>query len=336
MSRSHCIYGQIVAGAPGAGKSTYCNGMQQYLRLIGRNACVINLDPANEIIKGERSYDAIWDVTEHVIHLKRVMQDLELGPNGGLLYCMEYLNEHSDVWLPDLMKLLSEQDEQPYVLIDLPGQSEIYTHGTSVSSLIKKLIKNWSLRLTVVQLVDATLCLDANQFLSSSVISLASMIRLELPTISILSKSDLLLKSSHKMDLLFSMDFFLECQSLHCLVDYLDQHEGFDQDDFDIAEDEEYQIARNRVKHSSFSRRRRTLFEGLAEVVEDYGLLHFQPLDISNATSVGRALQKIDRANGYIYVTTNTISDDLFQVAVQEGENLFETVSNIQERYQTE
>ena len=43
------LYGQVVAGPPGSGKTTYCTGMQEYLRLLGRNAWCINLDPANEV-----------------------------------------------------------------------------------------------------------------------------------------------------------------------------------------------------------------------------------------------------------------------------------------------
>ena len=40
------IYGQVVVGPPGAGKTTYCAGMQQYLRLVGRpDTLVVNLDP---------------------------------------------------------------------------------------------------------------------------------------------------------------------------------------------------------------------------------------------------------------------------------------------------
>ena len=42
------VWGQVVVGPPGAGKSTYCAGMQQFLALAGRRAAVINLDPAND------------------------------------------------------------------------------------------------------------------------------------------------------------------------------------------------------------------------------------------------------------------------------------------------
>jgi hypothetical protein len=31
------VYGQVVIGPPGSGKTTYCNGMSQFLQLIGRS-----------------------------------------------------------------------------------------------------------------------------------------------------------------------------------------------------------------------------------------------------------------------------------------------------------
>lgn len=45
------------------------------------------------------------------------MEKYQLGPNGGLLYCLEYLDANVD-WL------LKKLDERPdtYVLFDFPGQ----------------------------------------------------------------------------------------------------------------------------------------------------------------------------------------------------------------------
>eukprot|EP00953_Heterococcus_sp_UTEX-ZZ885_P038770 19897-Heterococcus_DN1.PRE.1 len=45
-------FGQVVVGPPGSGKTTYCNGMAQYMRGLGREVAIVNLDPANQ---GERS-----------------------------------------------------------------------------------------------------------------------------------------------------------------------------------------------------------------------------------------------------------------------------------------
>ena len=44
------IFGQIVIGPPGSGKTTYCDGMSQFLKGLGRNVVIVNLDPANENI----------------------------------------------------------------------------------------------------------------------------------------------------------------------------------------------------------------------------------------------------------------------------------------------
>ena len=41
-------FGQIVVGPPGSGKTTYCEGMTQMLRNLGRQTAIINIDPANE------------------------------------------------------------------------------------------------------------------------------------------------------------------------------------------------------------------------------------------------------------------------------------------------
>ena len=36
IERSRMVFGQVVIGPPGSGKTTYCNGMSQFLKLIGR------------------------------------------------------------------------------------------------------------------------------------------------------------------------------------------------------------------------------------------------------------------------------------------------------------
>ena len=73
-------FGQIVIGPPGSGKSTYCNGLQQYLQLVGRNVAVVNLDPGND----ELPYECAVDITD-LVSVETVMDEMSLGPNGGML-----------------------------------------------------------------------------------------------------------------------------------------------------------------------------------------------------------------------------------------------------------
>ena len=54
-----------------------------------------------------------------LISLEDVMEELELGPNGGLMYCMEYLLQNLD-WLEEE---IDTEWEDEYVIIDCPGRS---------------------------------------------------------------------------------------------------------------------------------------------------------------------------------------------------------------------
>lgn len=78
INEAKMTFGQLVVGPPGSGKSTYCNGMQQFLGAAGRKLAVVNLDPANDTLPYECSVNII-----DLISLEEVMQDLKLGPNGG-------------------------------------------------------------------------------------------------------------------------------------------------------------------------------------------------------------------------------------------------------------
>ena len=42
------LFGQVVIGSPGAGKTTYCEAMARFLKALGRDVAIVNIDPANE------------------------------------------------------------------------------------------------------------------------------------------------------------------------------------------------------------------------------------------------------------------------------------------------
>lgn len=71
-------FGQLVIGPPGSGKTTYCNGMQQFMRAAGRKVEIVNLDPANDGLP----YVPAIDLAD-LVGLEEVMEEFKLGPNGG-------------------------------------------------------------------------------------------------------------------------------------------------------------------------------------------------------------------------------------------------------------
>lgn len=171
-------FGQVVIGPPGSGKTTYCGKVCEFYRQkLNRPVSVVNLDPANE----NMAYKATVDVME-LISVEDVMASLSLGPNGALMYCVEYLEENFD-WL--LTKLKEVKDS--YLLFDLPGQIELYTHHGSIKNIFEKL-QNLDYHLCAVHMVDSHYCSDPTKFISTLLLSLSTMLQIGLPHINVLSK----------------------------------------------------------------------------------------------------------------------------------------------------
>ena len=126
-------FGEIVCGSPGSGKSTYCFGKYQLFTALNRPISVINLDPANDALPSPCAIDI-----SSLITLEDAVDKHSLGPNGGLLYCMEYLEVNFD-WLEGRLKKLGDD---AYVLFDLPGQVELSTNHESIKRIVERLIKN--------------------------------------------------------------------------------------------------------------------------------------------------------------------------------------------------
>ncbi|KAJ7641328.1 hypothetical protein FB45DRAFT_1022086 [Roridomyces roridus] len=255
-------FGEIVCGSPGSGKSTYCFGKHQLFTALNRPISVVNLDPANDKI----AYPCAIDISS-LITLQDVMDEHGLGPNGGLLYCMEYLEANYD-WLEER---LQELGKDAYVLFDLPGQVELSTNHDSVKNIVERLTKKSGFRLAAVHLCDAHYVTDAPKYISVLLLSLRTMLHLELPHINVLSKVDLI---SQYGDLDFNLDFYTEVQDLSYLENAL----------------------------SASAPRFAALNMAMISLIEDYSLVGFETLAVEDKNSMLHLTRAIDRATGYIFV----------------------------------
>lgn len=81
------------------------------------------------------------------------MDEHGLGPNGGMLYCMEYLEKNFD-WLEGKLGELGKEDGENgpadvYALFDLPGQVELSTNHESVKRIVDMLQSKCGFRVRI-------------------------------------------------------------------------------------------------------------------------------------------------------------------------------------------
>lgn len=111
----------------------------------------MNLDPAND----QTSYPCALDVRD-LVTLEEIMAEDTLGPNGGVLYALEEL-ENNVEWLEEGLKELKGNSPEAspifsfiwlmsvstddYVLFDCPGQVELFTHHSSLRNIFFRISK---------------------------------------------------------------------------------------------------------------------------------------------------------------------------------------------------
>lgn len=280
------MFGQIVIGPPGSGKSTYCHGMYQFMNAIGRKLCIINLDPANDRLPYPNCALDIRDF----ITLEEIMEELNLGPNGGLMYALESLDQDGiEVFILKIDQLVQEKN---YLIFDCPGQVELFTDHSALYKIFNKLTKSKRLRLCVVSLVDSIYLTSPSQYISILLLSLRSMLQLDLPHVNVISKID---KLHQYGGLDFRLDYYTEADNLNYLTPYLEKESNS-------------VLGKNYVK----------LTEMIADLVTDFGLVSFEVLSVENKQSMINLLSLIDKANGYSF-GSEIGGDSIWSEATRQG-----------------
>mmetsp|Transcript_36301 Transcript_36301/g.95102 ORF Transcript_36301/g.95102 Transcript_36301/m.95102 type:complete len:278 (+) Transcript_36301:25-858(+) len=254
-------FGQVVVGPPGSGKSTYCLAMQRFLENCGRKVAIISLDPANDGV------NPAIDIRD-LVRLADVTERMGLGPNGGLIFCIEYLASNVD-WLKGEIDAL---DEGMYLIFDCPGQVELYTHHEAMRSMLATMTVEWGLRLCATHLVDSLHCTDPNKYVAGLMASLSTMLQLELPHVNVMSKADLLEQHEEALD--FPLEFYTEVMDMSFLSTALEA--------------------------DPFGARFAKLNAAIAELVEDFGLVQFHTLNVNDPESLARVAAVVDKALGYV------------------------------------
>eukprot|EP00746_Dinoflagellata_sp_MGD_P150766 gnl/MRDRNA2_/MRDRNA2_82555_c0_seq2.p1 gnl/MRDRNA2_/MRDRNA2_82555_c0~~gnl/MRDRNA2_/MRDRNA2_82555_c0_seq2.p1 ORF type:complete len:266 (+),score=4.49 gnl/MRDRNA2_/MRDRNA2_82555_c0_seq2:92-889(+) len=243
-------YAHFIIGPAGSGKSTFCSCLYEHCIALKRKINIVNLDPAAVFF----SYPVSLDI-RHLITLEDVMEALRLGPNGGLMYCMEYFEDNLDHWFN---KEITNYGEGDYLLIDCPGQIELFSHISVFRSLTDYLQKDgW--KVGTVFALDAHFILENVKFIFAAMQVMSAMALLELGQINLLTKIDL---STAKC----SVSRFL-CPDTPALVS-------------DLTD--------------SLGPRFRKMNQELSRVIDEYSLVRFWPLDLTSDESITSVLSRMD------------------------------------------
>ncbi|SMY27612.1 unnamed protein product [Zymoseptoria tritici ST99CH_1A5] len=297
----------VPIGPPGAGKSTLCNGLQQFMRAVARPCSVANMDPANDNIP----YEPAFDVRE-LVDVEELMEREELGPNGGVLWAMEEIEANFE-WLEGHLA-----DCEETIILDPPGQAELTTHHTAVPRILERLEKA-GYRIVVIQLLDSVVLTRPSLYLSSLILCLRGMLHLPYPIVNVLTKIDNL-KSVGGADLPFNLDYYTEVQDLHYLLPSL---------------------AAEQAGTMGGTEKWDRLNEALIGLVEDHGLVGFETLAVEDRQSMSALLRAIDRASGYVFAgargtdeSGRTLNDEasIWAQAMSENYGKME-VRDVQERW---
>lgn len=241
----------------------------------------MNLDPAAESFEHQPDLDI-----KDLISLKDAMEEVGLGPNGGLIYCFEFLLENLD-WLTEALDTVTEE----YLIIfDMPGQIELYTHVPILPALVRYLTRPGSLdiRMCAVYLLEATFVVDRAKFFAGTLSAMSAMLLLEVPHINVLSKMDLVKGQVKKKDLkrfLTPDGQLLDDDPMEKSRLAAEAASGT-ADDETMPPDNKGQVMRG----ASFRR----LNRAVAGLIESFSMVNYMKLDVTDEDSVAGILSFID------------------------------------------
>ncbi|KAM1332322.1 hypothetical protein ACFX13_008492 [Malus domestica] len=113
----------IVVGMAGSGKTTFMHRLVSHTHESNIRGYVMNLDPAVMTLP----FGANIDIRD-TVRYKEVMKQFNLGPNGGILTSLNLFATKFDEVISVIEK---RADQLDYVLVDTPGQIEIFTWSAS-------------------------------------------------------------------------------------------------------------------------------------------------------------------------------------------------------------
>ena len=169
----------FIVGTAGSGKSLLTASLEKWLVGSDLSVTVVNLDPGVD----SPPYTSDVDIREYVDY-GEVMSSFGLGPNGALVASLDMAVSSVD----DIREEIIDTDRD-YVLVDCPGQMELFAYRRSGIEITGSFSPDTSF---LAFLFDSTLVSQIGGFLSISLLATSVQLRLNIPIAHIITKIDLL------------------------------------------------------------------------------------------------------------------------------------------------
>jgi GTPase SAR1 family protein len=174
--------GQInifLVGTAGSGKTSLAQAYHEWVKERGLDVLVVNMDPGVELLP----YTPDIDVRDWV-NVDDVMEKYGVGPNGAQILSADLLA----VKIREIKELLDKYGAT-YVIIDTPGQIELFAYRQASKVILETLGESNSI---ISFLFDPVLSSTPRGFVSLLLLSASIQFRFSVPFLNVLSKSDLL------------------------------------------------------------------------------------------------------------------------------------------------
>lgn len=103
-------------------------------------------------------------------------------------------------WLEDELG----QYDNDYLIIDCPGQIELYTHFPVMARFVTLMQQQFNFRVCATYLLDSHFMDDKAKYFAGVLSAMSAMINLDVPHLNIMTKMDLVLHSANKAELSYA------------------------------------------------------------------------------------------------------------------------------------
>ncbi|MGZ8890297.1 MAG: ATP/GTP-binding protein [Nitrososphaeraceae archaeon] len=169
-----------ITGTAGSGKSLLTSNLLQWYIDHDNSPITLNLDPA----VSELPYIPDVDIRDH-IDINNIIETYGLGPNGAIIMSHDLIGTK----IQDIQLEVDELNPD-YILIDTPGQIELFAYRSSGNYFISNFQADSKVTIFIM---DGVLVSSPINFVSLSLLSASINLRLKTSQINVLSKRDLII-----------------------------------------------------------------------------------------------------------------------------------------------